>query len=127
MSKIVFDSSALLALLNNEAGGEIVSSYKAQAIISTVNLAEVNTILLNMGMKVAEISNLGSAIVKEVIPFDLSQALHSASLKQANKSFGLSMGDCACISLAEIKGLPVLTADKIWKKANIKAEVILIR
>ena len=40
-SRIVFDSSALIVLLNREAGYETVIQNKKNVVMSTVNIAEV--------------------------------------------------------------------------------------
>ncbi len=39
----------------------------------------------------------------------------------------LSLGDCACLATAEVHGLPVLTADRIWAGLGLPVEVRLIR
>ncbi len=41
MSEVVLDASAILALLNKEAGSEEVLKFIGKAAISTVNLSEV--------------------------------------------------------------------------------------
>jgi ribonuclease VapC len=42
--------------------------------------------------------------------------------------YELSLGDCACLALAEAKGLQVLTAEQSWKKIpNLKIKIRLIR
>lgn len=41
MPSVVFDASAILALLRSEVGADIVSSYIGDGVISAVNLQEV--------------------------------------------------------------------------------------
>ena len=48
----VVDASAVLAFVNNEPGSEAVESVLDNAIISTVNLAEVGAKLVDKGMTV---------------------------------------------------------------------------
>ena len=43
------------------------------------------------------------------------------------KKIGLSLGDRACITLAKLKELPVLTADKIWDTLDLNIKIELIR
>lgn len=50
MSSIVLDASALLALLNQEPGSDVVANLIAEAAISTVNLAEVVAKLSEAGL-----------------------------------------------------------------------------
>ena len=63
----------------------------------------------------------------EIVPFDANQAATSAALRQITKTLGLSLGDRACLALAQQKQLPVITADKIWGKLNLSIDVILAR
>lgn len=42
-------------------------------------------------------------------------------------AFGLSLGDRACLSLAVLRGLPVLTADRVWARLTVGIEVHCIR
>lgn len=41
MTKVVFDPSAVLALLNQEPGSEAIALLISQAVIGTVNVSEV--------------------------------------------------------------------------------------
>ena len=62
-----------------------------------------------------------------IIEFDQEQAIIAASFDKITKKYGLSLGDRACLALAKHKKLPVLTADKIWKKFDLGLKVQLIR
>lgn len=57
-NKIVFDSSAILALLNEEPGKEIVSENLDRAVVSTVNIVEVATVLIRKGLNSEESRSL---------------------------------------------------------------------
>ena len=128
MNKIVFDASALLALLNQETGHEAVEKHLPHAVMSTVNVAEVITVLIDLGMPDNAAKEMIVEIIKEIVPFELPHAFTSASLKKMTKSHGLSFGDRACLTLAKLKNLPVLTADKIWGEINHnEIKIILIR
>ena len=48
--KYLLDASALLALLQDERGSEIVAQHILSSAISTVNLAEVASVLNKIGM-----------------------------------------------------------------------------
>ena len=127
MSKIIFDASAILAILHNERGADIAEKYLPHAVLSTVNLSEVVSVLVDIGMPISDAENLIRSLIKEIIPFDEQQAFKTGSLRKNTKKHGLSLGDRACLSLAKLKNLPVLTADKAWSKLNQDFEVILIR
>ena len=101
MTKIVLDASAVLAMLNQEPGHEVVEKYLPQGIISTVNLSEVVAVLTEIGMSMDEAENITRELIKEIIDFDHPQALTAASLKKTTRSKGLSLGDRACLALGE--------------------------
>lgn len=48
--EVVLDASALLALLNQEQGSDVVAASIPEAIISTVNLSEVISKLVDAGL-----------------------------------------------------------------------------
>ena len=50
MSRVVLDASALLALLYQEPGGEAVRDHLPGSLLSAVNLSEVVTKSVDMGM-----------------------------------------------------------------------------
>lgn len=125
--KVVFDASALLALLNKEPGYTIAEKYLSQAMMSTINLAEVLTILIGIGIPQFEAVTMTTELIADIVPFDAEQALETAYLRQKTKPFGLSLGDRACLALAQRQQLTVITADKIWKEINLPIEVIVIR
>lgn len=128
MNKIIFDASALLVLLNQETGCEIVEKHLPHAIMSTVNIAEVITVLIDLGIPHKTAREMVIEIIKEIVPFELQHAFTSASMKKMTKPYGLSFGDRACLTLAKLKNLPVLTADKIWAKIDRnEITVILVR
>jgi PIN domain nuclease of toxin-antitoxin system len=124
---IVFDASALLVLLNKEPGYKLVEQYVPEAIMSAVNLAEVITVLMGAGVPSTVAVSLSSELMTEIVPFDVVQAATSAALRQETKPYGLSLGDRACLALAQQKKLSVLTADKIWGELKLTIDIKLVR
>jgi ribonuclease VapC len=127
MSAIVFDSSVLIAILRQEPGSEVGEKSLNEALISTVNLAEVATYLARNSVPPETIKEALAAFPIEVLPFDREQGLIAGCFYPACKSLGLSLGDRACLALAKSKNLPVLTADKAWLKLEIDVSVKSIR
>ncbi len=127
MNKIVFDASAIVALINNETGSMELLPYLKKGIISAVNFSEAVTCLTRANISMTEARDLIKDLLSEVIPYDERQALLTAEFKLATKKQGLSLGDCACLALAKLNKLPVLTADKIWSKINLDIEILFIR
>ncbi len=127
MSGIVLDASALIALLNDEPGSKIVEKELSHAIISSVNIAEVASFFVLKNIPAQEIQSIISDLAIEIIPFDKEQAFISAELRKKTKEKGLSLGDRACLSLAVLRNLPVLTADKAWKNLSMDIKIHIIR
>lgn len=125
---VVLDSSAVLAYLGRERGYEQVRSTLADgAVMSAVNVAEVYVKLAAAGVSPDDVAPRLSVLGLEVFPFAEEDALASARLYPATRGLGLSLGDRACLSLAERLKLPVLTADRVWEKLGIGMEVRLLR
>lgn len=130
MSSIVVDASAVLALLNSEPGAEIVEqALSAGAVISAVNLSEVVGKLIDVGLGQNEVRQVVGGIWLDVKEFDSVQAYGSGFLRSqvVSKDLSLSLGDRACMTLATLLCLPVLTADRAWLKLNLPVEVRVIR
>jgi len=127
MSKVVLDASAILALLNVEPGAEMVQQFIPDAIVSSVNLAEVVTYLSLIGMPERQIQEALSLLGLEVIPFDDEQAFQAGLLASKTHAHGLSLGDRACLTLAFLSKATALTADRNWKELDLPVEIHLIR
>mgnify|MGYP003402393848 CR=1 FL=1 len=128
MNKVVLDASALLALIKNEPGAQIVEAFLGNIIMSSVNLAEVGSVLIDCGMTAEECEECIEPFIDSIVPFDTDQAFIVASLKKLTKHKGLSLGDRACIALGIKSKAKIYTADKVWAELNIKgADIGLIR
>jgi PIN domain nuclease of toxin-antitoxin system len=112
----VLDASALLAYLNGEPGAERVQQCieQGQAIMSSVNLAEVLNKCAGQGMSSADQAALCAALPLEITAFDTALALTSAALRSTTRSQGLSLGDRCCLALAQSRSATALTADQAW-------------
>ena len=127
MTKIVFDSSAILALLKMESGHEIVAKNLEQAVVSSVNFCEVVSFLSKKTQKQDEMIKFLRETFDCIEDFNIEQAIIAGSFISVTKDYGLSLGDRACLALAKYKNIPVLTADKAWSKLNLGIKIKLIR
>ena len=91
----VIDSSALLALIHNEPGTEVVKPLLSSAAMSTVNLSESLTVLQRASFETNETIILIKDIIKTIISFDVIHAAKAAELTNYTKNKGLSLGDRA--------------------------------
>lgn len=111
----VLHPSAVIALLRDEPGAALVwQAVKAGATISAVNLTEVLSKMLDKGTPKELIENSLFVLGLEVLAFDAKAATHTAWLRTRTRSLGLSLGDRACLALAQSLGAVVLTADRPW-------------
>ena len=125
--KIVFDASAILALVHMEPGHEIAAENLDNAIVSSVNFCEAVILLSRKGKSAEEVAKFLKETFLHIEDFDTEQSIVASSLDEFTKNHGLSLGDKACLALAKTRNLPVLTADKIWKELKLGIKVKLIR
>lgn len=128
---IVLDTSALLAPLLQEPGGDVVLDAFASGspiLLSAVNLAEAIGILhRRRGLAPQEARDDILSLDLEVVAFDERQAEQVGSLEPLLRKRGIAFGDRACLMLGRLRGLPVLTADRPWASPDLGVEVRLIR
>lgn len=127
MSRAVWDASALLLVLLQEPGWEGLAEDLERAALSSVNLAEVATKLIEAGLPAREVREILGNLNLEIVDFDSVQAYASAELREPTRSRGLSLGDRACLALASRLGLRVLTADRAWADLPLGIEIELVR
>ena len=127
MTAAVIDSSAVLALLNDEPGADRVATALADASINAVNLAEVLGRLRRRGLSPEASATAVGCLGLVVIPFDRELAIDVAELERETARFGLSLGDRACLATARRGGQPVITADRAWLRLDVGVRVIAVR
>ena len=124
--QVVLDASAVLAYLQDESGCEKVDVVlsEGRAIMSAVNYAEVVGKLLEAGLLESSVKAVMGNLELHIEPLDDKQAWETGVLRMSTREFGLSLGDRACLALAYIKKLPVVTADKQWDKLTAGIKII---
>jgi PIN domain nuclease of toxin-antitoxin system len=128
VSKVVLDASAILALLNNETGADVLTpSLLTDAMCSTVNLAEVQAKLVSAGGRSEEAWEDALSPVREAVPFTEEHAKIAGDLAVNTRTLGLSLGDRACLALGLALNAPVYTADKSWKSLKLNVRIHVIR
>ena len=124
---MVLDASALLALINSEPGWEVVAATLSKAAISAINLAEVITKMIDIGIPEDDAWAEAADLVPLVIDFGPELARATAGLRVMTRPLGLSLGDRACLALAQQLDLPALTADTAWRRLSIGVEIRFVR
>ena len=124
---IVLDSSAVLAVLRSEPGSDFVLERSKGAAISAVNLAEVISTVIERGATAAAAKRNVARLRMTIVSFDEAQAQRAGELRPLTRHLGLSLGDRACLALAEKLKAVVLTGDRGWARLDLGLEIQLIR
>lgn len=127
MASAVLDASAVLAHMLSEPGSQAVGELAADGLLSAVNMSEVIAKLLERNLTLAQVDEIFYRYGFEVVPFDEELARQAAALRVATRRLGLSLGDRACLALAQREGLPAVTADKQWAKLKLGIDIKVVR
>jgi PIN domain nuclease of toxin-antitoxin system len=128
MNEVVFDASAMLAVIQHERGAEnLTVEIRQNAIASTVNLAEVQSKLVKKGYDPEEAweDTLSTVIAEE--PFTRDQARIAGDLIATTEKYGLSLGDRSCLALAIALKAPVYTTEQLWRNLKVGIPIHVIR
>jgi ribonuclease VapC len=112
---VVFDSSAIFAAILGEPGGDDVFDRIEDAIVSTVNVAEVYTYAAINGFPTEAIDAFFADTGIAIEPFSQDQAVTAGVFAAKTRKAGLSIGDRACLALGAAHDAEVLTADHPWE------------
>ena len=127
-NRVILDASALLALIQEETGAEIIKPLLKFSVMSAVNVTETLSVLQRTNISPEEGLTLITDIVPTIVPFDLEQAEQVAKLHPLVQPQGLSLADRACIALGIKLQIPIYTADRIWDELKLdNIDIRLIR
>lgn len=116
-AEYVLDSTALIAVVEQEPGYERVVGLLHNATISAVNLAETINKLVGRGSPAGTVREVLMRLELAVEDWSQDMAYNSAEFTPFNKSHGLSLGDRACLTLAKRLHATAVTADRTWRRA----------
>jgi ribonuclease VapC len=123
----VVDSSVVLAYILDEPGGDVLMRGAGPFLLSSVNLTEVLTKLIDYDLNPDDVMLVLQQLPIEHAVYDRDDARSAADLRSITRMQGLSLGDRACLALARRRNVPVLTADTVWTKLDIGLDIRLIR
>ena len=128
MNEVVFDASAMLALIQHERGEEkLTDEILNRAVASTVNLAEVQSKLVKKSNDPDKSWVAALNTVSAVEPFTDGQAKIAGDLITTTEKYGLSLGDRSCLALAIALNAPVYTTEQLWKNLKVGVPIHVIR
>ncbi len=87
-----------------------------EAIVSTVNVAEVYTYAAINELPTEAIDAFFADTGIAIISFDAAQAVTAGQLANITRKAGLSLGDRSCLAVAKLRNADVLTADRSWQQ-----------
>ena len=128
MSKAVLDASAILAVLFEERGAEnLTDEIMESAVVSAVNLAEVQSKLVKMGHPPEDAWSDALLLESDPEPFTADHAKIAGNLISKTEKYGLSLGDRSCLALAIALKAPVYTTEQAWRNLKLGVPIHVIR
>jgi ribonuclease VapC len=124
----VLDASAVLALVHQEPGSELVEAALDGALLGAANLAEVIGKLVDLELDPGRVTRLLTAAGVTIESVHAQDAELAGALRAIPGGRGLSLGDRCCLALTVRSDPPeVLTGDRAWAELDLPIRVRLIR
>ena len=124
----VLDASAALAVILRERRADCLTAKVLQnAVISTVNLAEVQSKLVKAGYDPENAWEDALSVTPAVEHYTAEQAKIAGSLITQTQDRGLSLADRSCLALAITLNATVYTTDRIWQNLQVGVRIYILQ
>lgn len=125
---IILDASAVLALIHDEPGADLVARSLDGSALSTANLAEVVGKLVDLEIDPTPLRLLLHSAGVTIEPLTVPDAELAGALRETAGGRALSLGDRCCLALAlRQDDADVLTADRAWSALSLPLQIRLLR
>lgn len=126
---LLIDASAVICMLWDEPGADVVAARTDGSCMSAVNFSEVSIRLARDGTNPRSLLDDVLEMGLDVLDFDVRCSMRLIDVQAHEQRLGvrLSLGDRCALATALAEGLPVLTADREWARFRDLVDVTFVR